>query len=182
MDGYKLNKIAGGALSALLFIFGAKTLVEISQHSSHASSKLGIELPAVAKGAAPAAAAAAPTYDFANVKSLLEKASVENGEGVFKPCLACHTIEKGGPNRVGPNLHGIVGRKVAGTAGFDYSEAMKKKGGEWTFEALAAYLYDPRGNIPDNKMVFNGVQDYADLADLLAYLRKNADSPAPLPK
>ncbi|HRD78793.1 MAG TPA: cytochrome c family protein [Hyphomicrobiaceae bacterium] len=182
MDGYKFNKFAGGALSALLFIFGAKTLVEITQHSSHASSKLGIELPAAAKGATATAAPAAAKYEFAKLKPLLEKASVEEGEVVFKPCVSCHTVEKGGPNRVGPNLYGIIGRKVASVGGFEYSEPMKKKGGDWTFDTLGAFLYDPKGTVPDTKMVFNGVQDMKDLADLIGYLRKHADAPAELPK
>jgi cytochrome c len=112
----------------------------------------------------------------------ISKASADNGKDTFKRCLQCHTPEKGGPNRVGPNLYGIVGRPRASHAGFPYSDAMKNHPGNWTFEELAKYLHDPKGDIPGNKMAFAGIKDNGELADVLAYLRTLADSPAALPQ
>jgi cytochrome c len=113
---------------------------------------------------------------------LLKSASADNGEVVFKRCAACHTGDKGGQPRVGPNLWGIVGRDRASSATFPrYSAAMKSKGGKWDFESLANYVHDPKGYIPGNQMSFAGVKDNQELADVLAYLRTLSDSPAPLP-
>ena len=96
----------------------------------------------------------------------------------FKKCLACHTPDKGGRNLVGPNLWGVVGRKIAQAPGFNYSDAMKSHPGEWTWEELAKYLHSPAQTVPGNRMQFPGVKDNADLADLLAYMRKLSDTPA----
>jgi cytochrome c len=118
----------------------------------------------------------------AEVMKALPQAKAENGKDTFKRCLQCHTSEKGGPNRIGPNLWGIVGRPRASHAGFPYSEAMKSHPGDWSFEELAKYLHDPKADIPGNKMAFAGVKDNGELADLLAYLRTLNDNPPPLPK
>ncbi len=182
MDSFMLNKIAGGVLSALLVIFGSKTMIEIAQSGHHGPVKAGFTLPAPKEGAAAGAAqAAAPVFSFDKVAAALPKASIENGQATFKKCAACHTPDKGGPNRVGPNLWGVVGSKAGSVAGFAYSEVIKAQS-EWTWQKLAAYLNDPRGAMPGNKMVFAGVQDPVELADLLGYLRTLSDSPVALPK
>jgi cytochrome c len=173
------NTIAMGVLSAALFAFGGKTLFE-TMAKDHGHEKPGYVLP-VAKVAAAGGAAVAGGYSFAKIAELLPKASAEAGEDTFKKCAACHTNTKGGENKVGPNLWNLVGRPVGQVAGFAYSDALKAKGGAWTWEALAAYLNDPRGNIPGNKMAFAGLTDPADLSEMLAYLRKLGDTPADFP-
>jgi cytochrome c len=180
MDGFELNKIAGAVLSAMLVMAGGKVLLDIAL-SDHGHAKPGWNLPVTeAKTAAPGAAA--PAFNVAEVLGTLPKANADAGADVFKKCLACHTPNKGDRNLVGPNLWGIVGRKVASVSGFAYSDAMKSHGGEWSWEQLAKYLHKPAEAIPGNKMIFQGVGDNADLADLLVYLRKLSDSPAALPK
>ena len=96
------------------------------------------------------------------------------GEKVFNVCKACHTIDAGGPNRVGPNLHGIVGRKAGTAAGFSYSKAMQDFGVTWDEEKLNAYITDPKAAVPGNKMAFAGVKDDAKRADLIAYLKSQS--------
>ncbi|SMF20221.1 cytochrome c [Azospirillum oryzae] len=92
------------------------------------------------------------------------------GKTVFNVCKACHTIEAGGPNRVGPNLHGVVGRKAGSHDGFSYSAPMKDSGITWDEAKLSEYLKDPKGTVPGNKMAFAGIKDDAKRADLIAYL------------
>lgn len=181
MNAFELNKIAGAVLTAALLIFGGKTFLEIVDKPPKVATA-GYTLP-MPKGGVPGAGPAQPAapFDFKEIAPLMAKASVDGGKDSFRKCTSCHTVEKGGPNRVGPNLYGIVGRDVAKYEGFAYSPAMVAKGGKWDWEHLAVYLHNPRTAIPNNKMVFPGVKDNAELADLLAYLRTLSDAPAPLP-
>ena len=90
---------------------------------------------------------------------LLAKANVDKGKNTAKQCQACHTFEKGGPNRVGPNLWNIVGdERGQDRGGFNFSQAMKAKGGKWTFDELNKFLEDPRGYIPGTAMTFAGIK------------------------
>jgi cytochrome c len=180
MDAFEVNKTAGAVLSALLVIFASKTMLDIV-YREHKSEKPGWALPITEVAASHSKEPAAP-FDAAQVISLLPKANPDNGQDSFKKCLSCHTPQKDGKNGTGPNLWGIVGRKPGSHAGFPYSDAMKNKGGEWNWDALAAYLHDPKGAIPGNKMAFPGIKDNAELADVLAYMRKLSDNPAPLPQ
>ena len=179
MDAFEVNKTVGAVLSALLLIFGSKTLLDIV-YKEHKPEKAGWALP-ITEVAAPSKEPAA-AFDPAPVLAALPKANAQAGQDTFKKCMQCHTPDKGGRNLVGPNLYGIVGRERAKQPGFAYSDAMKKHPGSWTFEELAKYLHDPKADIPGNKMAFAGVKDNAELADLLAYLRTLSDSPAPLPQ
>lgn len=186
MDAFKLNKIAGAVLSALLFIFGAKTAIEISHHNAEKSeakriAATGYQLPAP-KVTPGGAAAKEEGFSFAKLVPLLAAAKAESGEEVFRPCRACHVIEKGdATKKQGPSLYGIVGRKTASAAGFTYSSGMTKHAGDWTWERLAQFLYDPKAAVPETNMSFAGVKDPAELADLLAFLRTKSDAPVAFP-
>jgi cytochrome c len=103
----------------------------------------------------------------------LADGDVAAGEKVFKKCAACHSIDEGGKNMVGPNLHGVVGRTTGSVEGFKYSEAMAKLGQEghvWTVEELNRYLENPKEAIPGNKMTFVGLKKEDDREDVIAYL------------
>ena len=114
------------------------------------------------------------------IETLLASASSEKGQATAKQCATCHTFEKGGPNRVGPNLYGIVGANKAHLPNFNYSGAMKGKGGDWSFEELNKFLANPRGYVPGTNMTFAGLRD-SQRADVIAYLNSLSDSPKPLP-
>lgn len=115
-----------------------------------------------------------------SIEAEIAAASPEEGEKVMKKCKSCHTFEEGGPNRVGPNLWGVVGRPVASHEGYAYSSAMQAFGGDWTYERLWNYLHDPRAAVPGTKMTFAGLKNDADVDNLLAWLRLQANEPVPL--
>ncbi|HEX5599695.1 MAG TPA: cytochrome c family protein [Hyphomicrobiaceae bacterium] len=181
MDTREFNKIAGAVLTALLLIFGTATFIDIQMRHKK-PAKPGYELPVQTTTAAETSQpAAAAGVNFQEIAGLLQNASPEAGQAAFKRCSTCHTPEKGGRNMTGPNLWGIVGRPKGSQEGFNYSAAMKEKGGEWTYEDLANFIHNPRAFIPGNKMAFAGIRDNAEIADLLAYLRTLSDNPPPLP-
>jgi cytochrome c len=99
--------------------------------------------------------------------------SAESGERTFnQQCRACHTVDKGAASTLGPNLFGVIGRKAGSVDGFSYSDAMKKSGITWDDASLADYLKDPKAKVPDGKMAFSGLKRPAQLADVIAYLKK----------
>jgi cytochrome c len=125
---------------------------------------------------------AKPAEPEVPIEQLLAKADAGRGENSAKKCAACHTFDKGGRPLVGPNLWSVVGRPKALEPGFNYSAALKAKGGNWTIDDLNQFIANPRGFVPGTNMTFAGIQRAGERADIIAYLNTLSDNPAPLPK
>jgi cytochrome c len=177
MNSFELNKIVGAILGTCL-ILQAVHIAAGAIFTPKIPAKPGYEI-AVKEEAPAQAGPKTPEQPF---PVLLASANPDHGKATTRLCQACHTLDKGGPNRVGPNLWGVVGRPRASEAGYEYSSAMKAKGGTWTFDELNKFLAGPQKYIAGTKMTFAGVSNDKQRADLIAYLRTQSDNPLPLPK
>lgn len=179
MNSFELNKILGAILGTCLIIL-ALNIAAGAIFAPEKPAKPGYAIAVKEHGEGDKGGAAKEAEQ--PIETLLASASAEKGQATAKQCQACHTFEKGGPNRVGPNLWNIVDRPRASEAGFNYSAAMKAKGGKWTFEELNKFLANPRGFVPGTNMTFAGLSRDSQRAEVIGYLRTLADSPVPLPK
>ncbi|MBB4349115.1 MULTISPECIES: c-type cytochrome [Rhizobiaceae] len=174
-----------GALLATVFVMMSVSIASEGIFHSPVPEKEGFAIAAAeeASGGEAAGAEAAPAA--VPVGQLMASADATAGAAVFKKCQSCHSIEKGGPNKVGPDLWGLVNRPVATHEGFSYSAGMKdfSKGGQetWTFDHLNHFLAGPKAYVKGTAMGFAGIKNDKERANLLAYIREQSDSPAPLP-
>jgi cytochrome c len=178
MNSFELNKILGAILGCCLVLL-ALNITAGAIFAPQKPTNPGYDIAVKEHDAGPAAGPAEPSQP---IEVLLTSATAEKGQATVKQCQACHTFEKGGPNRVGPNLWGIVDRPRASVPGFNYSAPMKAKGGKWTYDELNHFIANPRSYIPGTNMTFAGLPRDGQRADVIAYLRMLADSPVPLPK
>ncbi|MCV0395031.1 MAG: cytochrome c family protein [Rhizobiaceae bacterium] len=184
MDSFELNKLIGAALGTVFVVFSVSLIGDALFHSE-APEQPGYAIAAIEPegGGDGGAEEADITQD---VFPLLADADPSAGEGLFRRCAACHTVEEGGANKIGPNLYGVIDRPVASHEGFSYSGPMTEfsQGGSvhWDFDHLTHFLQSPKGLVPGTAMSFAGLKNPQDLADILAYLNTLSASPAPLPE
>ena len=168
------NTIAGWVLAGCFAALGL-TIVGGMIYDSGEPKKEGFPVEGVADSGGDGAAPDVP------IASLLPTADAAKGAEVFKKCAACHTINQGGANGIGPNLYGIVGdAKAEGRGGFAFSDALKAKGGKWSFDDLNAWLTSPRKFAAGTKMTFAGLSDPKQRADVLLYMNQQGSN-LPLP-
>jgi cytochrome c len=180
MSGLELNKIAGAVLLAGLIAMICGVVTEGLYHEEE-PAKRGYTVEGAASAAVPGAATPAEEKPV-NITPYLAKADLGLGQQLLGRCTACHSFEKGKPNGVGPNQYGLVGRKVASADGFNYSDAMKKKGGSWSFQALSDFLTSPQKAVTGTRMAFAGLKKPEERAALIAYINKSfSDHPLSVP-
>ena len=179
MDGFEMNKVLGAILGTCLFTLSLN-IVSGALFSPKKPAKPGYDIAVTETGPGTAAAATVPDEP---IEKLLASANVEKGATVAKKCLACHDFAKGGPNKVGPNLWGILDRDKGAISGFAYTTNFKKiMQGHWTIDDLNKYLINPKAMVPGTSMAFIGLNKGSERADVIAYLNSLSDSPKPLPK
>ena len=181
MSGLEVNKILASIIFAVLIVtlighFG--DLIIDTEHHDQKETAYKID---VDEDTSTESSIVKKEEIIEPISALLASASLENGEKLFKKCATCHNYEKGGANKVGPQLWSLINRPKANVDGFAYSKALAEFGGEWTYEELAEFLYKPKKYIKGTKMNFAGIKKVKDRADIVYFLRAQSDNPIPLP-
>ncbi len=179
MDSFEINKIVAAILMVALLVIGIGKVSDIVFHVEKPKIPgYAVETAQVASSSASQTEAVEEKIDIA---ALMALGDVTSGEKIFKKCAACHSIVKGGENKIGPALYNVVGRQVGGVNDYKYSKALADYGSAWTFEELNGFLLKPSKWIKGTKMAYAGLRKEKDRASIIKYLNQNSDSPQPLP-
>lgn len=187
MDFQEFNKLVGGILLAgivTMFIsMFADTLVPTSDAAHGEGPAMVAALPTAAAGTGSSGdAPQAPSDGREELPLLLTEADMAAGQQIAKKkCAACHTFDKGGKAKIGPNLWGILGSDIARLDDYKYSKAMAAKEGNWSYGNMNAFLFKPKAFVKRTKMTFPGLKKLKDRAAAILYLRSLDDEPKPLP-
>ena len=181
MDSFEINKIIASILLVALLIIGISKISNIIfKVDKLESSAYKVELPE------DGALKLGDNKDLeveekVDISALLALGDITHGEKVFKKCSACHSINAGGGNKIGPALYNVVGRKIAAVEDYKYSKALVDYKKNWSFEELNGFLIKPQKWIKGTKMAYAGLRKEKDRASVILYLNKYSDSPIPLP-
>ena len=181
MDSFEINKIIASILLVALLIIGISKISNIIfKVNKLDSSAYKVELPDDgAKQISEESTMKAD--DKVDISALMALGDIAHGEKVFKKCSACHSIEAGGGNKIGPALYNVVGRKIAAVEDYKYSKALVEYEKNWSFEELNGFLIKPQKWIKGTKMAYAGLRKEKDRASVILYLNKYSDNPLPLP-
>ena len=179
MDSFEINKVIAAILMVALLIIGLGKISEVVFHVEKPETPgYSVEVDQITTAVASANETTEKVVDIA---ALMSMGDVASGEKIFKKCAACHSIVKGGKNKIGPALYNVVGRKVGAISDYKYSKALAGYEKSWTFEELNGYLIKPAKWIKGTKMAFAGLRKEKDRASVIKYLNQNSDSPLSLP-
>ena len=179
MDSFEINKIIAAVLLIALLVIGIGKISDIAFHvdkPKKSAYKVDIQ-----ESSQISNSIAEKIEEKVDISALLALGDVSHGEKVFKKCSACHLVNKGGENKIGPALYGVIGRKVASKQDYKYSKAMAAYDKDWTFEEMNGYLKKPQSYIKGTKMAFAGLRKEKDRASVILYLNQNSDNPLTLP-
>lgn len=166
-----MNKIFASLLVAGLIAMLVGNITNFIYHKNLPAVKRGFMIAVDSQASASKTGKSEAPID---IKALMSSAVAALGKDLFKKCVACHTFEKGGANKIGPNLWGIFDKPKA-SKDYAYSSALKSKGGLWDAEELYHFLHKPSKHIPGTKMSFVGIEKPQDIANMIAFLKENAD-------
>ena len=176
MNGFEINKIVASIILGVLLVFGVGKFTDwLFFVEKPAQPSYTVEAPVLkALGSSTGAGKV-------DIVKLLSTGSVEHGQKVFKKCSACHVVAKGGKNKIGPVLYGVLGRKSASISDYKYSKALIAHSKVWSYKEMNAYLLKPQAHIKGTKMAFAGLKDEKDRASVILYMNSFSDSPLPNP-
>ncbi len=179
MDSFELNKIVAAVLMVALLVIGIGKLSNVIFHVEKPKTPgYAVEVEQTTTTSSSAKVSVEEKIDIA---ALMAMGDIASGEKIFKKCAACHSINKGGKNNIGPALYNVVERKVGGVADYKYSKALATYEKNWTFEELNGFLKKPAKYIRGTKMAYAGLRKEKDRASVIKYLNQNSDNPIPLP-
>ena len=179
MDSFEINKIVAAVLMVALLVIGIGKLSNVIFHvEKPKTSGYAVE---VEQATAISSASETAVEEKIDIAALMAMGDAVSGEKIFKKCAACHSIVKGGKNKIGPALYNVVERKVGVVADYKYSKALAAYDKSWTFEELNGFLEKPAKYIKGTKMAYAGLRKEKDRASVIKYLNQNSDSPVPLP-
>tara|TARA_B100000989_G_scaffold296577_1_gene280127 strand:+ start:2483 stop:3022 length:540 start_codon:yes stop_codon:yes gene_type:complete len=179
MDSFEVNKIIAAVLLITLIVIGIGKISNLAfKVNKPEKSAYKVEIP---ENNLVSNAKVKEADEEIDIKALLALGDLARGEKVFKKCAACHLINKGGENKIGPALYGVLGRKVASKDDYKYSKAMAAYDKNWTVEEMNGYLRKPQSYIKGTKMAFAGLRKDKDRASIILYLNQNSDNPLELP-
>ena len=179
MDSFELNKIIAAVLMVALFVIGLGKIADGVFHVKKPKNPgYQVEVENQLTSSASQVTEVVEKIDIAAVMAL---GDIESGEKIFKKCAACHSINKGGKNKIGPALYNVVGRVVGGVDGYKYSKTLSSYGKKWTFEELNGFLTKPSSYLKGTKMSYAGLRKEKDRSSIIKYLNQNSDSPKLLP-
>ena len=179
MDSFELNKIIAAILMVALLVIGLGKIADVAFHVKKLENP-GYKVEVESK----LASSISPTSEVIekiDIAAVMALGDFANGEKIFKKCAACHSINKGGKNKIGPALYNVVGRAVGGVNDYKYSKALASYGKEWTFEELNGFLTKPSSYLKGTKMSYAGLRKEKDRASVIKYLNQSSDSPKLLP-
>ena len=176
MDSFEINKIVAAVLVVFLVVFGIAKISDIVFHVEKPNaSAYKVEVSTVSSDQD------SNTGELVDISALLAMGDLDHGKNVWKKCSACHSIKKGGKNKIGPALYSVLGRNVAALGDYKYSKAFVAYGKTWTFEEMNGFLKKPQTYIKGTKMAFAGLKKEKDRASILLFMNQNSDNPLPLP-
>ena len=179
MDSFEINKIIAAILMVALLVIGLGKIADSVFHvKKPKTTGYQVEVESRIASNTSQTVEVVENIDIATIMALGDVAS---GEKIFKKCAACHSINKGGKNKIGPALYNVVGRAVGGLDGYKYSKTLASYGKEWTFEELNGFLLKPASYLKGTKMSYAGLRKEKDRASIIKYLNQNSDSPKLLP-
>ena len=179
MDSFEINKIVAAILLVALLIIGISKISNVIFYVDKPEKPgYAVEVEQISSASTTAKDEVEEKID---IVALMAMGNIASGEKIFKKCAACHSINKGGKNKIGPALYNVVGRKVGGVDDYKYSKALASYDKEWNFEELNGFLLKPAKWIKGTKMAYAGLRKEEDRASIIKYLNENSDNPLQLP-